>query len=247
MGFNTSNAFKIRKQMCSIAQKAQTELLHSCGTNEGDKENQAPAVTTVKTFRNRIQNLNKVIDKQECDMKRMDRHQKASRTCIAGLEKFTTSMEKDYCKALHASQEDHKQTITLLQECYSRNEELSQKLVQAEATLQKSTDGSGHRALLKEKKKIGLVKTCGVVSDDMQALIRELVTQGTTPEHVYPVIKLVAWAFGLNLQGSFSACTITRIMIEGLVADDLYVVQAVQKAKVVMAQPSEGLPKNQEA
>ena len=54
---------------------------------------------------------------------------------------------------------------------------------------------------------------------------------GVTPEHIYPVIKLVADACGLTLIGSFSARTATRVSIEALPADDLQVAEAIKKAE----------------
>ncbi|KIJ42100.1 hypothetical protein M422DRAFT_171470 [Sphaerobolus stellatus SS14] len=166
-------------------------------------------------------------------------------------------MEKDYHEELLNSREERTQKDLLLLESNLKIGELTQKLSRAEAALEKSaervtqltkksrtmkahisrfpkqTQMAVDKALLKEKKKTGLVKTHGVVSNDMRALIRNLVAQGVTPEHVYPVIQLVTQTYGLDLEGSFSARTVTRVMVEGLAADDLHVAEAVQNAKAI--------------
>ncbi|KIJ27462.1 hypothetical protein M422DRAFT_271375 [Sphaerobolus stellatus SS14] len=54
---------------------------------------------------------------------------------------------------------------------------------------------------------------------------------GVVPKHVYTAIKLVTKTYDVNIIGSFSAWTATRVAIEALSADDLQVAGAIQAAE----------------
>ncbi|KIJ35673.1 hypothetical protein M422DRAFT_51422 [Sphaerobolus stellatus SS14] len=74
------------------------------------------------------------------------------------------------------------------------------------------------------------LKRGGVVTDEMRALIREMMVKGVAPGQVYPIMQMVTDVCGVNLEGSISAWTATRIMIEALPGDDLCFVEAIKDA-----------------
>ncbi|KIJ29200.1 hypothetical protein M422DRAFT_188816 [Sphaerobolus stellatus SS14] len=88
----------------------------------------------------------------------------------------------------------------------------------------------GKAIIINASKAIFSMKNSGIITNDVRALIRDLVANGVTPERVFPVLKLVTDACGVEIAGSISARTVSRVVIEGGIADDLQVVDAVQKA-----------------
>ena len=75
-----------------------------------------------------------------------------------------------------------------------------------------------------------LVKDKGVVTDDARSLVRDLVQQGIPRQHVLPAIRTVASHMRVNLDGDFSARTISRIIFEGSIASIDKVVEEMVSA-----------------
>ncbi|KIJ46153.1 hypothetical protein M422DRAFT_46231 [Sphaerobolus stellatus SS14] len=80
-------------------------------------------------------------------------------------------------------------------------------------------------------KDVPALKKGGVIIDGTRALIQDLLADGVTPGHFLPVIKQVTGAHGIEIKGSITRWTISQIGLEGLVADDLQVAEAVKRAE----------------
>jgi len=74
------------------------------------------------------------------------------------------------------------------------------------------------------------MKQKGVITEGTHTLIRELVANGVTPQHIDPIIKLVTCTYGVEISGSIDARSVRRIILEGGVADDLHVVENIRDA-----------------
>ncbi|KIJ31792.1 hypothetical protein M422DRAFT_266547 [Sphaerobolus stellatus SS14] len=227
-----------------IAKAHTTSLDPHSNLQSSNKENVEPPRLT--TLRNKVKKFTRVSQAQSKELKKelknVSQREKRIQTQLESVTYQHTEQAAIACQ----SNLLHEQEV-------SSNVELSARLQESEIAMKQCLErvtklqkenhalklriarfSSQSNLICKDGNAIGprfSLKEKGVVPDNVQALIRDLMAHGVTPEQVFPVIQLVTGASGVRLEGTVSGRTVTRIAIEGGVADDLMVIEAVKNAR----------------
>ncbi|KIJ38351.1 hypothetical protein M422DRAFT_259003 [Sphaerobolus stellatus SS14] len=235
MAFSTKDPFKAWKRRRTQAQKLHTHSLNPSnghGDITSNKENVDPRVQQLK---NKVRSLKHTSKCTERKLKASSHREMRTRKQLLEAKQSNTTLVQEHGTALAEVQQAHVKSFSLLEEKESVIASLNDKLLKSTAALEKITTKQQERAVQKaimdNPKNTHLLKEHGVVPDDMRALIRNMVADGVTTEHIFPIIKQVTATFGINVTGSISARTISQIIIEGSVADDLNIVDKIKNAQ----------------
>ncbi|KAF8576116.1 hypothetical protein K439DRAFT_1623087 [Ramaria rubella] len=85
-------------------------------------------------------------------------------------------------------------------------------------------------ALAKTQGSLHMVKEKEVIKDTFRDLVLDLVADSVGVEHVNPIVKRVAGAVGVELQGDISMRSVSRIVLEGGVTSKMQIVDHVERS-----------------
>ncbi|KIJ43665.1 hypothetical protein M422DRAFT_47756 [Sphaerobolus stellatus SS14] len=185
-------------------------------SSDSDKENQPVASTSGKRASEHVREVRNLKRK----LQRRDSMTQELKNEIVQVE---THLEASFSQVgeVQAGNRHEQQIINLKQ----KNESMRKKIARFPEWISHAVEKT------MEKASQCNVSHKGVVRDEMRDAVRDLISMGVSRNKLYGVIQRVLRLGGIQLQGGLSKRSISRIELEGMVGDEIQLVEAINSAQ----------------